>query len=90
MLTEIFYCYNINFENDNNINFDNLLKKTLMFIRRIKCLANFIKENKSDWRFSNYLKDQLTAKVNHHSKPLVVLLPAYTTANTIEFFTLLA
>lgn len=55
MLTEIFYCYNIDLEDD--INFDNLLKKILVFIRCKKWLANFIKENESDWRFISHPKD---------------------------------
>ena len=88
VLTEIFYRYDIDLEDD--INFDDLLEKTLVFIRRRKWLADFIKENESDWRFTSHPKDQSTAEVNHHSKPPVVLLPACTAAYTVESFTLSA
>lgn len=87
MLTEIFYYYNIDFED--NINFNDLLKKILVFIRHEKWLADFIQENESNWMFTSHPKDQSIMKINHHLRPSIILLPAYTTANTVEFFTLL-
>lgn len=48
VLTEIFYRYDIDLDDDNGINFDDLQEKTLVFIRRRKRLADFTKENGSN------------------------------------------
>lgn len=39
---KIFYQYNIILENDNKLNFENLLKKTLVLVKHRKYLVDFI------------------------------------------------
>ena len=87
LLTEIFYRYDIDLEDDNGIDFDDLLEKSLVLIGCRKRLADFTKEKESDWRFTSHPKDQPTAEVNHHSVPPVVLPPTSTVPDTVEPFT---
>lgn len=41
-MIEIFYQHNINPEDDNGLDFEDLLEKTLVLVRRKKYLADFI------------------------------------------------
>ena len=85
---EIFYRYNIDLEDDNDgIDFEDLLEEALVLIMCRKRLAGFIKEEESDWKFSSHPKDQPTAQVTHRPMPPVVLLPTTTTSDTVKPFT---
>lgn len=76
VLAKIFYRYDLDLEDDDGIDFDDLLEKSLVLIGCRKRLADFIKEKKSDWRLTNHPEDQpTTAEVNHHFIPPVVLPP---------------
>lgn len=39
---EIFYEYDIDLENNNNPGFGNIFEKTLIFVKRSKCPADFM------------------------------------------------
>lgn len=41
-MIEIIYCYDINLENNNGLDFSDLLEKLLVLIKHKKYLANFI------------------------------------------------
>ena len=71
-ITEIFYRHDIDLEDDDGVDFDDLLEKALVFIGCRKRLAYFIEEKKSTWTFMNPRKDQPTAQVNHHNMPPIL------------------
>lgn len=83
VLTEIFYRCDTDLEDDEGIDFEDLLEEALVLIRCRKRLADFIEEKESTWMFTDTRKDQLTAQLNHHSIPPVVLLLTPTTPNIL-------
>lgn len=48
IMIEIFYWYNINLENNGNLDFDNLLEKSLILVKCRKYLADFIQNKEID------------------------------------------
>lgn len=57
ILTEIFYCHDIDLEYEDGIEFDDLLEKALLLIRCRKWPADLTKEKESDWMFTNAHRD---------------------------------
>lgn len=45
---EIFYRYDINLEDDNSLDFENLLEKKLVLVKRKNFLADFIWDKEID------------------------------------------
>ena len=84
ILTELFYRYDIDLEDEDDIDFDDLLEKALVLIRCKKWLADFIEEKESTWMFRNPQKDQPTTHVNHRFMPPVVLPPTLTTPDIVR------
>ena len=70
-MMEIFYHYDIDLEDDDSLDFGNLLEKALVLVKRRKCLADFI-------------RDKETGLVNKHTEPQEKLP---TTPNNFEPFT---
>ena len=83
-LAEIFYRHDTNLEDDDGINFKDLLKKALILIKCRKRLADFIEEEESDWKFTNHRKNQPTAQVNHHSIPPIIFPPISSSPDIVE------
>ena len=84
ILTELLYRYDIDLDDDDIIEFDDLLEKALVLIRCRKRLADFIEEKESTWTFTNPRKNQTTAQVDYHSVPPIVLPPIPTATNIAE------
>lgn len=74
IVMEIFYQYNIDLENDGSLDFEEVLEKTLVLIKRNKYLAGFI------WDRENDLINKHTGLEEKRSN----------TPNTVESFTLSA
>lgn len=47
-MIEIFYQYDINLKDDNDLDFGDLLEKALVLIKRRKFLADFINDKETD------------------------------------------
>ncbi len=45
---EIFYRYDIDLEDDGSLDFEDILEKALMLVKRSKCLADFIRDREND------------------------------------------
>lgn len=80
----MFYRHDIDIEDDDSIDFEDLLKKALVLIRCRKRISDFIKEEESDWKLTNHRKDQPTAQMNHDSVPPIVLPPTSTSPDIVE------
>ena len=48
LVMEIFYWYDIDLEDDNRLDFEDLLEKALVLAKRRKYLADFIRDKKTD------------------------------------------
>lgn len=53
---EILYYYNVNLEENKNLDFENLIKMTLVFIKHSKCLTDFIYNIRTYWCISHEKK----------------------------------
>lgn len=85
---EVFYRHDIDLEDDDDgIDFEDLLQETLALIGCRKWLADFIKKEESDWKFTSHPKDQPTAQVAHHSIPPAFLLPTTSNPDIVKPFT---
>lgn len=65
---------------DDSIDFEDVLEQELVLIRCRKWLADFIKEEKSDWKFTSHPKDQpnvLTLCPQLYFRPPLLPLRAY-------------
>lgn len=48
IVMEIFYRYDFDLEDEVGLDFEDLLKKALVLVKRCKCLAAFIREKETD------------------------------------------
>ena len=48
IVMEIFYRYDIDLEDDDSLNFDDVLEKALILVKRSKCLEDFIRDREND------------------------------------------
>ncbi len=45
---EIFYRYDIDLEDNNSLDFNDILEKALVLVKHSKCLADFIRDKEND------------------------------------------
>lgn len=48
IVMEIFYRYDIDLEDDDSLDFENVLEKAIVLVKRSKCLADFIQDRETD------------------------------------------
>lgn len=48
LVMEMFYCYDIDLEDDESLEFEYLLEKALLLVKRTKYLANFMRDKETD------------------------------------------
>lgn len=74
---EIFYCYNIDPKDNNNLDFEDLLKKALVMVRRKKFMADLQKyrETESVFKYAE-LQDKVSSisnTIEHFTYPALDL-----------------
>lgn len=71
-MIEIFYWYNVDLKDDSSLNFEDILEKAFVLVKRNKCLANFMQ---------NIEKDLTNQHINFEENH-------FNDLNTVESFTL--
>lgn len=73
IVIEIFYHYNINLEDNNSLDFEDLLKKTLVIVRYGKFLANLVHDGETELTYK-YIEPQKKIPVIPNNVELLMYL----------------
>lgn len=83
MLTEIFYRYDIDLEDDDSLDFEDLLKKALVIVRRGKFLADLLQDRETELAYKYAEPQEKISATPNDVEPLIY--PAQNLAPLTQF-----